>query len=347
MAEFKPGRGFDERVDPGRTRFRLTPTTLSGTKTSRFSGSARLARIANHAPEVFVQLTGRNVSRGGLVKYLNYVSRDGQLALEDRDGNTLVGRSRLDELAEDWTEQAKLSRSRITASTNLSLVLAMPPPTDAALVQDAARAFARQTYQDRFDYAFVLHTDTDHPHVHLAVRADGQSGQRLNPSLADLAAWRQTFAEALRDRGVEAEATPRSLRGVTRKAEHRALRRIRLRFEAGLSEPARNLRAAYDNAAKAAFLGETELTDEEVRILEIQRQVRQGYRDQAKLLRASTDPADQTLGREVEAFVRSMPAPDSQRLAFARELRAVNERVLVRDGKAQNRSDDVAKDRER
>ena len=345
MADFTPGRGFEEQADPGRTRFRVTPTTLPGSPSSPFNGSARLARIANHAPEVFVQLTGRNASRGGLVKYLNYVSRGGQLALEDRDGNALLGRSRLDELADDWTAQAKLSRSRTSASTNLSLVLAMPPPTNAAIVQDAARAFARATFQDRFDYAFVLHTDADHPHVHMAVRADGRGGQRLNPRLSDLSAWRQTFAETLRERGVEAEATPRRLRGLTRKGEHRVLRRIRLRFEAGLSEPARNLRAAYDKAARAAFLGETELTGEEVRTVAFQRQLRQTYRDQAKLLRASKDLADQKLGRAVEAFVRAMPAPDSQRLAFARALRAANERTLSRDEKEPSHEVDKGRDR--
>lgn len=46
------------------------------------------------------------------------------------------------------------------------------------------------------------------------MRALGDHGERLNPRKADLEAWRQAFAQALRDRGVEAEATPRRARGV-------------------------------------------------------------------------------------------------------------------------------------
>lgn len=83
-------------------------------------------------------------------------------------------------------------------------------------------------------YGFsTLHTDTPRPHVHLAICSRGHTGERLNPKKADLELWRQTFAQALRDRGVEAEATPRRARGITRKAERTPLRKVRDRQEAG------------------------------------------------------------------------------------------------------------------
>ena len=118
-------------------------------------------------------------------------------------------------------------------------MLSMPAGTDPAKVRDAARGFAREVFADRFDYVFVRHTDADHPHVDIAVRALGDHGERLNPKKADLEAWRQVFAHALRDRGVEAEATPRRARGVTRKAERAPLRRIRERHETGQGSPRR------------------------------------------------------------------------------------------------------------
>jgi hypothetical protein len=132
------------------------------------------------------------------------------------------------------------------------------------------------------------------------------------------------FAQALRDRGVEAEATPRRARGVTHKAERAPLRRIRERHEAGHGEPARVRRTAYQEAAKAAFQGETARTLWEARSLNRQAQVRSLYLAQAQLLQRSPDPADRALGSKVETFVRSMPKPDSQRLALARELRTAN-----------------------
>jgi hypothetical protein len=73
---------------------------------------------------------------------------------------------------------------------------------------------------------FALHTDEPHPHVHLTVKMLGFDGKRLNPRKADLQAWRESFAQEMRDQGIDAEATPRSSRGVVRKAEKSVVRHI-------------------------------------------------------------------------------------------------------------------------
>ena len=52
--------------------------------------------------------------------------------------------------------------------------------------------------------------------------------------------------------------------------------------------------------------------------------VRALYHAQARMLSQSADPADQALAAKVEAFVKGMPQPDSQRLALAQELRMAN-----------------------
>ena len=61
-----------------------------------------------------------------------------------------------------------------------------------------------------------LHDHQANPHVHISVRAESKHGKRLNPREADLHRWRETFAEKLRDRGVEAEATRQATRGHSR-----------------------------------------------------------------------------------------------------------------------------------
>lgn len=153
---------------------------------------------------------------------------------EGRDGVSIEGRREVIELARDWAAAALMdSRRRETTPVSVAVILSMPAGTDAIRLRDAARAFAAGEFADRFDYVMVLHTDQAHPHVHLTVRALGDSGERLNPKKADLERWRQSFAQALRDRGVVAEATPRRARGVTLKAERGAVRRIRQRHEAG------------------------------------------------------------------------------------------------------------------
>jgi len=327
MSDFQTVRGFEDvwraPVLPLRRAARaiLTPR---GSPTSG-DARARLARVAGRAPEVMVKVTGRTRDPGHVRAHLDYISRNGELEAEDRDGALITGRLAIRELADDWSAIA-LADSRRRASTpfSVSVVLSMPAETDPATVRDAARAFAREVFADRFDYVFALHTDAQHPHVHLAVRALGDQGERLNPKKADLETWRQVFAQALRDRGVEAEATPRRARGVTRKAERTPLRKIRERHEAGQGEAAKVRRAAYREAASAAFKGETARTPWETRLLERQNKVRSLYLAQAQLLRRSPDPSDRALGARVEAFVHSMPRPDSQRLALARELRRAN-----------------------
>lgn len=95
---------------------------------------------------------------------------------------------------------------------------------------------------------------------------------------------------------------------------------------------ARVRRSAYREAAGAAFQGQIDRTPWEKRIVARQQAVRSLYLTQARLLARSNDPADRALGAKVEVFVRSMPQPDTQRLALARELRAANAR-LGRNGR--------------
>jgi hypothetical protein len=64
----------------------------------------------------------------------------------------------------------------------------------------------------------VLHTDDDHPHVHVVVKAVGEEGERLNIRKETLRRWRAVFAQQLRAQGVNANATERAVRGAPLKA---------------------------------------------------------------------------------------------------------------------------------
>lgn len=67
-------------------------------------------------------------------------------------------------------------------------------------------------------------------------------------------------------------------------------------------------------------------------MIERKANVRGLYIIQAQLLRCSPSPADQALGAKVEAFLRSMPRPESQRLQMAHELRAAAR--IISDGRS-------------
>lgn len=341
MTDFRTVHGFEDVWRPPvASRPRLARAVLRPTPHGVDNVRARLIRVATRAPEVMVKVTGKTRDPGHLRAHLDYISRNGELELETQDGVLIASRAGVNELAVGWAaEQLADRRTRPDAPFSHSVILSMPAGTNELKLRDAARAFAADTFAGRHEYVFTLHTDTPRPHVHLSVCSRGHTGARLNPKKADLERWRQDFAQALRDRGVEAEATPRRARGVTRKAERTPLRKIRDRHEAGKGAMARVRRAAYQEAAKAAFQGDTSPRPWERRTLERQAGVRRIYLAQAELLKASRDPEDRTLGQKVEAFVASMPAPDTRRLALARELRAANRRM------AQDRPE--GRDRER
>jgi type IV secretory pathway VirD2 relaxase len=318
-------RGFEEVWRPPVRLRAVTPTSILPKAASSSTPRARLARLAARAPEVMVKVTGRTRDGAHLKAHLDYISRNGRLELEGPDGATVVGRAEVADLADEWAGHAMAdSRRRANTPFSHSIVLSMPAGTNEVALRDAAHAFAADTFAGRHAYVLTLHTDTPRPHVHVSVCSRGDTGERLNPKKADLERWRQVFAQALRDRGVAAEATPRRARGVTRKPERGPVRRMRERAEAGRGEPARVRRSAYQEAAKAAFQGDTAPRPWETRTVERQARTRALYVAQAQLLQKSADATDQALGRQVEAFVRSMPQPDSQRLALARQLRAAS-----------------------
>ncbi|MBJ7412009.1 MAG: hypothetical protein JHD15_16820 [Phenylobacterium sp.] len=308
---------------PRRPETVLRPRTLGAVR-------ARLQRIARRAPEVMVKVTGRTRDPAHLAAHLTYITRNGDLPAEGRDGIVAEGRQEMIELAQDWSAAAVMdSRRRANSPFSVAIILSMPAGTGAIRLRDAARAFAAAEFEHGFDYVLVLHTDQAHPHVHLTVRALGELGVRLNPKKADLDRWRQTFAEALRDRGVDAEATPRRTRGVTRKPERGALRRIRERHARGQGGMGRVASEKLKAAAQLAFGGPPKPTPWEEQMARRQQAVRRLYLAQAKLLQASGDADDRRLAIEIEGFVRGMPAPDSERLAIARQLRDANARVVV------------------
>lgn len=306
MTDFRASRGFEEVLRPpvDIRRARITPTVLRAPRGGGEHPTVRFARVARRAPEVMVKITGRTRDGAHLKAHLDYISRNGALALEGPDGERLQGRGQVRELAHNWAEEFALEPGRRRdASITLSIVLSMPAGTDAVRLHDAARAFATAEFGERFPYVFALHDEGRHPHIHLTVRRLGRDGERLNPRKADLQAWREGFARALRDRSIEAEATPRRTRGVTRKAERISVRKMRERFAAGQGPLPEVLAAAYGAALKDGGGQGPWLYAIRARELTLRR----ALVAEALRLSQSKRPGDRALAALVERFVRERP----------------------------------------
>jgi hypothetical protein len=148
---------------------------------------------------------------------------DEELEIETDDGQRMAGDSVTKELLEDWDLDLEEPRhssdlaARGGGSTKLvhKLMFSMPPGTPPVKVLAAVKNFAREEFGLRHRYAMVLHTDEPHPHVHMVLKAVSERGERLHVRKATLREWRRGFAQHLRMLGVAANATDRSLRGVT------------------------------------------------------------------------------------------------------------------------------------
>lgn len=191
------------------------------------------ATVVRRAPQVMVKVTGGGRGMRAIAAHFRYISKNGRLDVEDDRGETTRGKQAVRDLAEDWRFSGSLIPEEAdgTRREAFNIMLSMPRGTDPLTVQRAAREFARAELSEH-KYVMVLHDHQANPHVHISVRAESRSGRRLNPRKADLARWRETFAEKLKGWGVEAEASRRASRGMSRSSD--PLWRLKARQEGRL-----------------------------------------------------------------------------------------------------------------
>jgi hypothetical protein len=200
---------------------------------------ATLKKLAHGAPQVMVKISGGGRGLRQVYRHMDYISRHGELPVEDQDGNEFLGKDGLEDLRQAWGEGGYPIPEDSTKREAINIVLSMPEGTDELAVLRAARDFAAAEFGGRYQYIMALHTFTTdpdeepsrHPHVHLAVKSRGLDGSRLDPRKADLRRWRARFANNLGDHGVEAVATKRVTRLERPKREPQAIRHARGRGE--------------------------------------------------------------------------------------------------------------------
>lgn len=325
MEAWRPPTGGKRTLKGATLRVRSGGRGRGGGETaptmSQAEARAKLERIVRKAPEVMVKISGKQRGAAHLGEHFGYISRHGKLEVRSSEGEIITDEKRLKAIAADWDmlDQAMNPTGR-DRPTSMSMVLSMPGgTTDAATVHDAVQAFARVEFEGQFAYMVALHTDTDHPHVHLTVATQGEDGSRFNPRKADLHHWRESFAHELRQRGVAAEATPRRARGHVQKR----VRSSALHLEARTAGQGKGLditRLTEERAAEFARSADPERRPEDVAALGRQRFIRGAYAQAAAALAATGKEDDLELANDVASFVAAMPPAVSRRLERAREI---------------------------
>lgn len=207
--------------------------TVTGTRVSRRQSDAAALRgpsvvkatiraAGRKAPEVMVKISGAGKGMRQIKAHLDYISRNGQLTLENEQGEAIEGKAAIRDLANEWRYGLYGVPEEGRRREALNIVLSMPEGTSRDAVREAASTFAQRQFGWNHSYVFTAHEDEPHPHVHLCVKVLGLDGTRLNPRKADLQLWREQFAESLREQGVSACATPRIARGTRRPTQSQA-----------------------------------------------------------------------------------------------------------------------------
>jgi hypothetical protein len=265
-----------------------------------------MERTARGVPEVMVRVTGRQHGGGHVLANMTYISRLGhdpekQVDLHTSEGEVLRDGRDMQELARDWQQWETGDEARRQGATSLSMILSMPADTDPERLKEAALAFAREEFANR-SWVAALHTDRDHPHVHLTVARRDHDGRRFHPDRDDLFRYRQRFAQKLRDRGIEANATPARARGIDPKHEPIAARKIREQGAVPQIDKSR--------ADRVRRLGETDRGDPvEAVLAKRQAIVRDTFQRSIDELSASRSLADQVTAQSLKKFVAAIPKP--------------------------------------
>jgi hypothetical protein len=312
----------------------MLPKAVSGTAAYRssyhtkraFGGSAQAAvsrravstmeRTARRAPEVVVRVTGRQHGGGHVLANFAYISRlghgaDRELALYTSDGDVLRDGQEMQILAQDWHEWEMGDDARRKGATSISMILSMPSGTDPVRLKDAALDFAREEFANR-SWVASLHVDRDHPHVHLTFARRDHDGRRFHPDRDDLFRYRQRFAQKLRERGIEANATPVKARGIDATHEPIAARKVREKGGVPRLDKAR--------ANRAMRYRERGDVDPVERILARQHAtVRTAYERSIVELSSSPSLVDQAVAKSLERFVATMQVPEPNSLRLARK----------------------------
>lgn len=210
----------DRLFYPGNRRVRPSTTPkLQASNSSRRADAIRkriAATVTRRAPQVMVKVTGGGRGMNAIAAHFRYITKHGRLAWEDDRGLSFEGKEALRDLADQWRFGGAYLPDEADRREAFNIMLSMPRGTDPQAVLEAARRFAK-TELSAHRYVMVLHDHQANPHVHLSVKATAIDGHRLNPRKADLQRWRETFAEKLRELGVDAEATRQATRGAARR----------------------------------------------------------------------------------------------------------------------------------
>lgn len=275
---------------------------------------AQIARTVHRAPEVMVKVLSRGANDLGAVRrHLDYIGRKGEVDLETDEGEQRRGRGVGADVVEDWDLDTENDQPRpdLTATAGKpgprlvhKVIFSMPPGTPPDKVLAATRNLMREEFALQHRYAMALHTDEPHPHVHVVLKAVSEQGSRLYIRKATLREWREGFARHLRAVGVEANATPRQVRGESRPQKSDGI------FRAAQRGQSKHMRERVEAAFRQMAQGQQQAEPGKATLVRTRNEALLGWQAVAETL---AHQGQRELAERVREFAGQMSTPLSER----------------------------------
>ncbi|MDD2892545.1 MAG: relaxase/mobilization nuclease domain-containing protein [Halothiobacillaceae bacterium] len=315
----KGAKGYSGKVGR-RTTARGAPFVRSGTKSKLAGPSARRANmksVAARAPEVMVKITGSSNGLNSAKNHIDYISRNGEIELEDENGDKHIGNRAVRAYKELLRVQGIPAESK--RREFLHVVFSMPKDTPQSEMRKAVTEFCKDEYSNR-RYVMAFHDDKDHKHVHVLVGTwdiDRANAARLSPRKRDLAEWREKFAAALRNEGVDAAASPRAARFKVQKQENFKVRQMQEHPRKGYKSHVidgrrRELKQNIENGTRPENPHEDKIQRRRAEVVDrwqgqIEQSAKEGDLDQVEKIQSLLkDAKAQTASRSQAAFDEQM-----------------------------------------
>ena len=192
----------------------------------RLTPRQKLTGIVRRAPEVMLKIGRANIRCHKYMKAAaDYISRNGKIEIEDQDGFAHASKEQVEAVVRQWGLQSQIPQeesSKDRRAHGRRIILSMPTGTPTEGFKAACRKWAQDSLSG-YDYLIAFHTPendskTTQPHCHILIRTIGHDGRRFHVDNVRREEMREHFAVCLRDHGIEANATRRWQRGVTRRS---------------------------------------------------------------------------------------------------------------------------------
>jgi hypothetical protein len=279
---------------------------------------AERLRAARGVPQAVVKVAGYGHGTGGAKRLFKYISRKGELPLEDEMGEVLTTTDQQKARVNDWAPDFD---ARGDSRDTVHLIFSMPPGSPPQALRRTIRTVLRERFQGH-QAVFAIHEDKNHPHAHVVVKMfNVETEKKLRLNRPDLYRLREIFAEAAREEGVEMAVSSRAARGIGRKGRRRVAHQMHRKgiVPRAEQETARELLASLER-------GDYREKPWEVAMRRRNGLERQAYRAEAEKLRAAAlqnvKDRDELLkaAADLERFSRSMPTPKTLRQTMLDQL---------------------------